>query len=143
MTPSQFTYHVWLASRTLPHGDRPTRKHVRVARALARHPSAMPSHRQLARAAECCIRTVQNALARLRGLGMLKWLHVFDRRMRPSDQRTQRPNIYLFPDAPFLRFCPDSLGRQTSGKSQMPPPSQGWLALEQLLNDHGGDLVGR
>lgn len=105
MTPNQFTYRVWTASRTLPHGQRPTKKHVRVARALARHPSAMPSHRQLARAAECCVRTVQNALGRFRlELGLIDWRHVFDRRMRPSDRRRQRPSIYFFPDAPILNL---------------------------------------
>jgi hypothetical protein len=96
VTPNQFTYHAWRASRLLPHGERPTAKHLRVARQLARHPHTQPSHRQLASAAGCCVRTVQNALNRFRDLGMLQWQHVYDRRMRPSDQRRQRANLYLF-----------------------------------------------
>lgn len=133
MTPNQFTYRVWTASRTLTHGQRPTKKHVRVARALARHPSKMPSHRQLARSAECCVRTVQNALNRFKlELGLIEWRHVFDRRMRPSDRRRQRANLYLF-SMPLPFNCPALPGRQTSEARQMPAPTRGWLALERRL----------
>jgi hypothetical protein len=119
LTPNQFTFHAHQAHRLLPHGSRPTKKHMRVARALGRHPSSMPSHRQLARAAECCLRTVQNALCRFRELGLLKWLPVYDRRLRPSDKRRRRPNLYLFmasflfPPAPRVR----ARGKNKSKKS--------------------------
>jgi hypothetical protein len=94
LTPAQFSYHVHLASRLLPHGQRPTRLHLRVARLLARWQHPCPSHGKLARAAGCCVRTVQNALGRFRDLGMLKWQHQ-GATMR-SGRRLQLPNRYLF-----------------------------------------------
>jgi hypothetical protein len=122
MTPNQFSWHVFQAHRTLPHGDRPTKKHVAVARALARHPSRMPSHRQIARQACCCVRTVRNALTRLRGLGMIDWKQIFDRRMRPTDRRRQRPSLYLF-IATFLFPTPDQSRARGRYKKESKTPS--------------------
>lgn len=103
MTPNQFAYHAWLASQILPHGTRPTRLHVRVGRFLARWQHSMPSHGKLARAAGCCVRTVQNALNRFRELGMLDWRHqgAIFRHLG----RRRLPNRYLFL-ASFLLLKP-------------------------------------
>jgi DNA-binding transcriptional MocR family regulator len=69
----------WLATvqrarDTLPHGQRPTDLHTRVAAMLAYwRGSRHPTHRQLARAARTTRRTVQRALARFLILGLLGW----------------------------------------------------------------------
>jgi hypothetical protein len=94
MTPNQFCYHVWLAHRMLPHGQRPTKKHVDVARYMARWQHHSPSHAKLARAAGVCVRTVQNALTRLRSLGMLAWTH--QRRLTRWSGWLRRANRYTF-----------------------------------------------
>lgn len=101
MTPSQFSYHVHLAHRTLPHGERPTRLHCKIARTLARWQHSMPSHAKLARAARCCVNTVGNALARFRRLGMLDWKH--EGAVMRSGRRLRLPNRYRFV-ASFLLF---------------------------------------
>jgi len=98
VTPNQFAYHVHLAHTLLPHGDRPTRKHMRVARMLARWQHPSPSHAKLARAAGCCVRTVQNALNRLRGLGLLDWRQ--QRWLSRWSGWRRLANRYLF-NAPF------------------------------------------
>jgi hypothetical protein len=103
MTPNQFTYHAWLAHRTLPHGQRPTKLHLTIARLLGRWQHPCPSHRKLARAARCCPRTVQNALGRFRRLGMLDW-HAQTARMR-SGQTLRLANRYRFL-ATFLLAAP-------------------------------------
>lgn len=103
MTPAQFCYRVWQAHRSLRHGERPTALHVKIARLLARWQHRMPSHGKLARAAGCCVRTVQNALNRLRGLGLLNWRGE-GWEMRPGVRR-RLPNRYRF-DASFLISCP-------------------------------------
>jgi hypothetical protein len=93
VTPNQFCYQTWSAHRLMPHGIRPTRLHVRIARVLSRWQHRMPSHGKLARAARCCVRTVQNALSRLRGLGLLGWTHQgFTGRWG----RRRLPNAYRF-----------------------------------------------
>lgn len=73
MTPNQFLRRVVAARLTLPHGQRPTRDHVEVARLLARWQHPCPPHAKLARAAGVHRNTVGKALARLRGLGLLSW----------------------------------------------------------------------
>ena len=73
MTPSQFHYQMTQAFRLLPHGKRPTALHLAIARLIARWSSPCPSHGQLARAAGCSVRTVQNALRRFRDLGLVCW----------------------------------------------------------------------
>lgn len=103
MTPNQFSYRVWHAHRTLAHGQRPTGLHLRIARLLGRWQHPCPSHGKLARAARCCVRTVQNALNRLRGLGLLTWRH--QGATLRSGRRLQLPNRYLF-DASFFLHCP-------------------------------------
>jgi DNA-binding transcriptional MocR family regulator len=103
MTPAQFCFRVWHAHSTLRHGERPTCLHVKIARLLARWQHRMPSHGKLARAAGCCVRTVQNALNRLRRLGLLNW-RCQGMTLR-SGRRLQLPNLYAF-DASFLTSCP-------------------------------------
>jgi hypothetical protein len=103
MTPAQFCYRVWQAHGTLPHGQRPTRLHLKIARRLARWQHATPSHGKLARASGCCVRTVQNALNRLRGLGLLSWTHRGC--LRRWVGRRRLSNRYRF-DASFLTSCP-------------------------------------
>jgi hypothetical protein len=61
------------ARNTLPHGQRPTDTHVRVAAKLSGWRARFPRHRQLAHAARCSVRTVRRALARLHELGLLSW----------------------------------------------------------------------
>jgi hypothetical protein len=75
MTPNQICFHGWMARQTLKHGQRPTPKHLKVLRVLAHWEGHSPSHAKLARAAKVSVRTVQNALTRLRGLGLLAWTH--------------------------------------------------------------------
>lgn len=102
MTPAQGSYQAHLAARLLPHGLRPTPKHLKVIRYAARWQHASPSHAKLARAAGVCVRTVQNALNRLRGLGMLAWTHQgFTTR---SGRRLQLANRYAWV-APFSLFA--------------------------------------
>lgn len=114
MTPNQFTYHCYLAHRTLRHGDRPTKAHLRVARVLARWQHRSPSHAKLARAAHVCRRTVINALNRFRWLGLLDWVHQgFTSRF---DGRRRLPNRYSFM-ATFL-LCPPP--KKESVKSTTP-----------------------
>jgi DNA-binding transcriptional MocR family regulator len=93
MTPNQICYQVHQAHRLLPHGTRPTRLHVRIARTLARWSSPTPSHGKLARAVGCCVRTVQNALGRLRELGLLSWKARFETTRTGTYRRS---NHYLF-----------------------------------------------
>jgi AraC-like DNA-binding protein len=94
VTPAQASYQAHLAARLLPHGLRPTPKHLKVVRLAARWQHPTPSHSKLARAAGCCVRTVQNALNRLRGLGMLSWVH--RGRTTPSGRRLQAANRYTW-----------------------------------------------
>jgi hypothetical protein len=103
MTPNQAGYQAWHLHQTLPHGQRPTRKHLTVFRLLTRWQHRMPAHAKLARAAGCCVRTVQNALNRFRGLGLLSWCHQ-GAQMR-SGRTLQLPNRYWF-TATKLSFCP-------------------------------------
>ena len=127
MTPAQFSYNVHLANKLLPHGTRPTRLHVRIARLMARWQHPCPSHGRLARAAGCCIRTVGNALSRLRDLGMLTWRHQ-GATMR-SGRRLQITNRYLF-KAPFSLFAVPRTVRSESTKS--PNLQVGKLPAEAL-----------
>jgi DNA-binding transcriptional MocR family regulator len=75
MDPKAWLARVRHAADTLPHGQRPTELHVRVAAKLAFWRSPCPSHRALARASRCSRGTVLNALGRLRALGLLSWAH--------------------------------------------------------------------
>jgi hypothetical protein len=68
-----FFQAVLQARNTLPHGQRPTDTHVRVAAKLSGWRARFPRHRQLAHAARCSVRTVRRALARLHDLGLLSW----------------------------------------------------------------------
>ena len=63
----------WRAKVCCPAGKRLTRLHVHIAAKLAFWRSATCRQRSLARAAGCCTRTVQRALAVLPGLGLLSW----------------------------------------------------------------------
>lgn len=72
--PREWLAKVEASRRCLPYGERPTDLHVRIAAKLAFwRGSCWPSHAQLARAAGCSPETVENALKRLRGLGLLQW----------------------------------------------------------------------
>ena len=71
MTPNQSAYRAVQARRSLPHGQRPTDLHIRVAFLLARWQHPSPCHARLARAAHCHRNSVLNALHRLRDLGLL------------------------------------------------------------------------
>jgi hypothetical protein len=86
MTPAQFHYQMTQAFRLLPHGKRPTALHLVICRQLARWSNAWPSHGQLARAASCSVRTVQNALRRFRDLGLVSW----EQRWIPGRQLSNR-----------------------------------------------------
>ena len=128
MTPNQFCYHAYLACRILPHGERPTLLHVRIARQLARWSSSAPSHAKLARAVGCCVRTVQNALNRYRALGLLDWRH--QRRLTRWSGWRRLANAYLFV-APFsLSAVPAKEGRR---KAKDPKSIFGKLPPEALL----------
>ena len=94
MTPNQFMYHAWLAHKTLRHGQRPTKKQMKVARVMARWQHMCPSHAKLARAAGVCRGTVINALKRFRLLGMLDWTHQ-GTTLRYGGRR-RLPNRYRF-----------------------------------------------
>lgn len=134
MTPNQFCYHVWLAHRLLPHGDRPTRLHVDIARLLARWQHPSPSHAKLARAAGCCPRTVQNALNRLRGLGLLRWTHL--RRLTRWSGWRRLANLYLFDASSFSLFAvPRRKGRVLNPTSTLGKLSD--EALQALRVKHG------
>src|SRR4051794_16168034 len=63
-----------------------------------------PSHAAIARKARMCERTVQNALNRLRSLGILTWLRRCHKEFGPwGVQHHQDTSAYqLFADAPFL-----------------------------------------
>jgi hypothetical protein len=79
MTPNQCAYQAVAARRSLPHGQRPTDLHIRVAFLLARWQHPSPPHAKLALAAHCHRRSVGNALHRLRDLGLLNWERQFIR----------------------------------------------------------------
>jgi hypothetical protein len=132
MTPAQFAYHAWLAYRTLPHGERPTRLHLRIARLMARWQHPCPSHGKLARAARCVVRTVQNALNRFRRLGMLGWTRQ-GATMR-SGRKLQLPNRYRF-QATFLLFS--ARAKEGRGKNQSPILPLGKLEKQALLEKWG------
>lgn len=95
MTPNQAAYRAVQARRTLPHGQRPTDLHVRIAFLLARWQNDSPPHAKLARAAHCHRNSVANALRRLRDLGVLTWEKRFIR-LR-GGHIAQASNRYLFP----------------------------------------------
>jgi hypothetical protein len=118
MTPSQAAHRALHLRRTLPHGQRPTDLHVRIAFALARWSNASPCHAKLARAAGCHRNSVANALRRLRGLGLLSWEPRFIR-LR-GGHVAQVSNAYRFnsqicPPPPVPRRGRNSslLGRQS------------------------------
>lgn len=71
--PRAWLARVRHAADTLPHGQRPTEMHIRIAAKLAFWRSRTPTHRAIARAARCSRGTVLNALSRLRTLGLLSW----------------------------------------------------------------------
>ena len=125
MTPNQFCYHVWLAHRMLPHGQRPTKKHLDVARYMARWQHPCPSHGKLARAAGVCVRTVQNALTRLRSLGMLAWTRQGG--WMQSGRALRLPNRYSF-EASFLLLVP--VAKKEGSKILNPESTLGKLSPE-------------
>jgi hypothetical protein len=128
MTPNQFAYHAHLAHRMLPHGERPTRLHLRIARILARWQHSCPSHGKLARAAMCCVRTVQNALRRFRQLGMIKWTG--QAASMRSGRKLRLPNRYTL-QATFLLFS--ARAKKERGKNQSPILPLGKLQKQALL----------
>jgi DNA-binding transcriptional MocR family regulator len=89
MTRKQICFHLAQAHRLLPHGQRPTEKHVRIGQLLANWSGSRPTHRRLAAAASCSVGTVKNALNRLQALGLLEWRRQFIR-------GRQIANRYLF-----------------------------------------------
>lgn len=94
MTPSQFAWNAVRARDTLPHGQRPTDLHIRIAWLLARWQDPCPSHAKLARAARCHRNSVANALRRFRALGLLTWQRQVVRLRGGWVARTS--NRYLF-----------------------------------------------
>lgn len=99
MTPHDWLARVRHAADTLPHGERPTELHVRIAAKLAYWRDRTPTHRRLARAARCSRRTVVNALARLRDLGLLSWAN---RTLCGSGVAVRLSNAYVFSAATGL-----------------------------------------
>ncbi len=63
----------WREKARCPAGKRLTRLHVHIAAKLAFWRSPVCRQKNLARAAGCTARTVQRALQRLHGLGLLSW----------------------------------------------------------------------
>ena len=114
-TPNQCAWNAVRARRTLPHGQRPTDLHIRVAFVLARWQDASPSHAKLARAAHCHRNSVLTALHRLRELGLLSWERQFAR-LR-GGYVAQVANRYLFPSGsclPAARTTREGKGRRSS-----------------------------
>jgi hypothetical protein len=64
---------------------------------------------------------------------MLKWLQVFDRRMRPSDRRRQRPNLYLFLASALIPPASRVCVRGTNKKKNNMPFLVGKLPDEKAL----------
>ena len=96
MDPKAFVTAVeaaWRNRAAMPKGQRLTRLHVHVAAKLAFWRGSNPSHRQLARSARCSTRTVQRALARLHGMGLLSWTR---RVLKGRGWRAQIANAYHF-----------------------------------------------
>jgi DNA-binding transcriptional MocR family regulator len=100
MTPNQFGHAVTMARRTLPHGQRPTSNHVKIAWLLARWQNPNPPHAKLARAANVHRNTVGNALHRFRALGLLTWQRQVIR--LGGGWVAQIANRYFFPEQPSL-----------------------------------------
>jgi DNA-binding transcriptional MocR family regulator len=100
VTPNQFAYAASKFRDNLPHGQRPTDAHVRVAWIMARWQDTSPSHARLARAAKVHRNTVANALTRFRELGLLDWK---PRYVRLNGGHVARgSNHYFFPEQPSL-----------------------------------------
>lgn len=104
MSPQLASFRLRLARRTLPHGQRPTEMHCRVFARLIRHPDHTPTHRELADAAGCCVRTVGNALRRAAGLGLLSWTR--RRTELPDGTVWQLANRYIFVNSLLFLFTP-------------------------------------
>jgi hypothetical protein len=125
--PRAFLAAVMAARDTLPHGQRPTDLHVRVAAKLAYWRSPDPRQRSLARAARCSVRSVQRALARLHELGLLTWTR---RVVRCSGWRAQVANSYRLTLSPEpLLFLPIRI--QSSAK--LSPPGRAAPAASPSL----------
>jgi hypothetical protein len=95
--PKAFLCRVEAARRDrerTPDGKRLTDTHVALARKLAFCTHSSPSHKWLARCADCSTKTVQRALAILHALGLLTWVRrvvaVFGVRRRIANAYTLR-----------------------------------------------------
>ena len=100
MTPNQFAYAATRFRDNLPHGQRPTDTHVRIAWVMARWQNNSPSHAKLAKAAKVHRNTVGNAMSRFRDLGLLTWV---GRVVRLRGGHLARgSNQYCFPEQPSL-----------------------------------------
>lgn len=114
-----FTAAVTAAWRDLPHGQRPTRLHLYIAKILAGWGAGRsPRHGQLARACCCSTRTVQRALARLHALGLLSWTR---RVVRGPGWRAQISNAYQLLSPKPLSFLRVFTSATLSGPAPVVP----------------------
>jgi DNA-binding transcriptional MocR family regulator len=118
MTPNQFYFRVLDARDKLPHGQRPTDAHVRIADQMRRWQNNSPSHTKLARACNVCRETVGNAMKRFRELGLLTWEPRFIRLIGGFMARAS--NRYFFPE-------------QSSLPAAKPKPYRALLALRKNI----------
>ena len=114
MTPIQCAYRAVQARRSLPHGQRPTDLHIRVAFLLARWQDSSPAHAKLARAAHCHRNSVFNALHRLRDLGLLTWERQFVRLRGPWCRQTANRYLFVSNSLPPARTRLEGKGRKMS-----------------------------
>ena len=142
MTPTQFAWNAVQARNSLPHGQRPTDLHIRIAWLRARWQSPDPPHAKLARAAHCHRNSVANALHRFRALGLLTW-QLQAVRLR-GGWVARVANRYLFkapslpaapsPESPSRRKvdsifpCPQSLCIRCLRPMRSRQPSGRWLS---------------
>ncbi|HEY5328280.1 MAG TPA: hypothetical protein VIJ79_00205 [Acidobacteriaceae bacterium] len=78
-----------------------------------------PSHAAIARKANVCERTVRNALARLKALGILNWVR------RCSESRRDDGRFVLEQDTNAYAVLPSSQWRGYSESPEAPPPDAG------------------
>ena len=132
MTPNQFAYAATKFHDNLPHGQRPTDTHVRIAWIMARWQNNSPPHVKLARAAKVHRNTVGNALRRFRDLGLLEWT---GRLVRLRGGHAARgSNVYRFPKQPSLPAVLPREARQKEKKKRIfPCPTKFVHAVPDLL----------
>lgn len=118
MSKIRFARDVIRLRDSLPYGQRPTDLDVRIAWLLARWQNNTPSHEKLARAAHCCVRSVGNAMNRLRDLGVLDWKPRFIR--LAGGHWARATNSYFFPEQSSLPTARAARPRPTTRSIKQP-----------------------